>query len=175
MQKAIENRSTYRPDIHSGFTRASPDIQLPTCVILLATIITMAASIPHILLPQRPLVLQHVHYFRALAAKTPRISATCRYASARTPKHQVLEKPTKFNPPSHGRRLKEHIPRHYGPELTQQQKVEQKQKQYPRMMPPPGTFMFWFLTNRNIHTWITLVNPKASLPPSSSLSVSTIT
>ncbi|KAL9103389.1 MAG: hypothetical protein Q9163_001565 [Psora crenata] len=69
---------------------------------------------------------------------------------------RVLEKPAKFSPPSHGKRIKEHMPRHYGPELSQQQKVEQETKQYPRMMPPPGTFMHWFLTTHRIHTWITM-------------------
>jgi len=37
------------------------------------------------------------------------------------------------------------------------QKEEQANKQYPRMMPPEGSFLHWFLTNRSIHLWITLV------------------
>lgn len=75
-----------------------------------------------------------------------------------------LEKPARFNPPSHGSRLpsgknKERrqeaaLPRSYGPELTE----EQRAKQYPHMMPNEGTFMHWFLTNRAIHAWITLVS-----------------
>ena len=82
-----------------------------------------------------------------------------RYVSTNTARPIRLEKPIKFVPPSHGKRLKQQIPRHYGPELTQTQKTEQATKQYPHMMPPPGTFMFWFLTNRTIHVFITLVSP----------------
>ena len=82
----------------------------------------------------------------------------CRHASASTSKPRVLEKPTKFNPPSHGKRLKQHVPRRYGPQLTWEQKTEQQRKKYPNMMPPPGTFMHWFLTSRGIHTFISLVS-----------------
>lgn len=83
----------------------------------------------------------------------------CKRASTNAPPPKIirLEQPAKFNPPSHGRRLKQQIPRHYGPALTQQQKVEQKTKKYPNMMPPEGSFMYWFLTNRGIHLTISLV------------------
>ena len=81
----------------------------------------------------------------------------CRHASADAVKTIRLEKPTNFVPPSHGRRLKKDLPRHYGPELTSTQKTTQATKKYPNMMPPPGTFMFWFLTNRRIHAFISLV------------------
>lgn len=80
------------------------------------------------------------------------------YASTNTPKTIRLEKPEKFVPPSHGRRLKQQIPRHYGPQLTQTQKTEQATKKYPHMMPPPGSWMFWFLTSKGIHTFISLVS-----------------
>ena len=83
-----------------------------------------------------------------------------------TPKYytetpRVLEKPTKFNPPSHGARIptSRRPQRTYGAPLTEAQREEQANKQYPRMMPPQGTFMHWFLTNRAIHLWITLVRP----------------
>ncbi len=95
------------------------------------------------------------------ATKTSRIAhkrlPTFRHASASAPKTIRLEKPTKFVPPSHGKRLKQQILRHYGPQLTQTQKAEQATKKYPNMMPPPGTFMFWFLTSRGIHTFISMV------------------
>lgn len=93
--------------------------------------------------------------------KSSRTAATrafqCRYASAETAKPIRLERPTKFVPPSHGKRLKQQIPRHYGPELSGTQKTEQATKKYPNMMPPPGTFKHWFITSRSIHTFITLV------------------
>ncbi|KAL9639987.1 MAG: hypothetical protein Q9164_000565 [Protoblastenia rupestris] len=117
----------------------------------------MTALIPHFLLPREYLLPRHqVQSLRALRVVPKRNPATCRFASSRTSKPRVLEKPTRFNPPSHGRRIKEHIPRHYGPELTQQQEAAQETRQYPNMMPPKGTFMHWFLTNRGIHTWITM-------------------
>lgn len=118
----------------------------------------MNALIPRFLLPRgylySPSQLPNV----AKAPRTARVRLpACRFASTGTPKTIRLEKPAKFVPPSHGKRLKQQIPRHYGPELTQTQKTEQATKKYPNMMPPPGTFMFWFLTSRGIHTFITLV------------------
>lgn len=32
-----------------------------------------------------------------------------------------------------------------------------KTKRYPNMMPPEGSFMWRFLTDRRLHMWITLV------------------
>ena len=88
-----------------------------------------------------------------------RIPQRCRHASNTAPTSQPirLEKPTKFVPPSHGQRLKQHMPRHYGPDLSQTQKVEQETKRYPNMFPKPGTFMFWFLTSSRFHSSFALV------------------
>jgi len=116
----------------------------------------MATVIPPFLLPRGLAIRGHrIQDLRQLPLV--RHSLSCHYASASPSKPRTLEKPTKFRPPSHGQRLKEHVPRHYGPELTKEQKTEQKTKQYPRMMPPEGSFMFWFLTNQTIHLVITLV------------------
>ena len=119
---------------------------------------SMSAPIPPVFLP-RGYKLPYVQLPRPvrpppICYRTPII---CRNASASASKPRVLEKPTKFNPPSHGKRLKQQVPRSYGPQLTEEQKTEQEKKQYPHMMPPEGTFMYWFLTNRGIHTFITLV------------------
>lgn len=81
-----------------------------------------------------------------------------RYASTvperpAVPKPRLLEKPERFNPPSHSARL----PRKnktYGAPVTPQEAERQKTRQYPHMMPPEGSFMFWFLTNRIIHVII---------------------
>ncbi|KAI5370484.1 hypothetical protein Slin14017_G013630 [Septoria linicola] len=84
-----------------------------------------------------------------------RLSPAVRYASTEKPtppKPRVLEKPDKFRPPSHPSRLRSKTRYTYGPDLTQSQKT----KRYPHMMPPEGTFMHWFLTNRTIHLWISL-------------------
>lgn len=69
---------------------------------------------------------------------------------------QVLEKPKKFNPPSHGTRLRNPSPRYYGPQLTTEELAMQKRKKYPNMMPPEGTFIHWFLHNKLIHLWLSL-------------------
>ena len=118
----------------------------------------MSAPIPRFLLPQgymRPYAqLPKLVRLSQTAHRTPPI---CRNASASTSKPRVLEKPTRFNPPSHGKRLKKQVPRQYGPQLTGEQKTEQETKRYPRMMPPEGTFMHWFLTSHGIHTFIALV------------------
>ncbi|KAG6236391.1 hypothetical protein E4U25_003814 [Claviceps purpurea] len=67
----------------------------------------------------------------------------------------VLEKPTKFNPPSHGSRLKRNsVPRHYGPELTASEVTVQEQKDYPGLMAPKGTWAHWLWHNTMIHMWI---------------------
>lgn len=70
------------------------------------------------------------------------------------PKPRVLEKPDKFRPPSHPSRIRSKPRYNYGPDLTHEQKTV---RQYPHMMPPEGTFMHWFLTNRTIHLYISLV------------------
>ena len=121
--------------------------------------IDMNVPIPRFLLP-RGYIFPFAQSPNSL--RPPRISfrtqPICRNASASTSKPRVLEKPTKFNPPSHGRRLRRQTPRQYGPQLTVEQKVEQETKKYPNMMPSPGTFMYWFLTSRGIHTFICLVS-----------------
>lgn len=119
----------------------------------------MSAPIPRYLLP-RGHIFPYTQLARSIkqrqVAREP--LSICRNASASASKPLVLEKPTKFNPPSHGKRLKQQNPRRFGPQLTSEQKVEQKTKKYPHMMPPPGTFMYWFLTNRGIHTFISLAS-----------------
>lgn len=91
------------------------------------------------------------------------------------PKPRVLEKPERFNPPSHGSRLKR--PRQYpGPPLSQKERQAQQTRKYPHMMPAEGTWMFWFLTNRAVHLYITLVIAAlhtAQLPTLTDMSVHT--
>ncbi|KAI1869357.1 uncharacterized protein JN550_005987 [Neoarthrinium moseri] len=68
----------------------------------------------------------------------------------------VLEKPERFNPPSHGSRLPRSIPKHYGGAPTMEEVTAQQKKQYPGLPPPPNTWSHWFLNNRHIHMFITL-------------------
>ena len=117
--------------------------------------------IPHFLLPRGELLFR---------PRVPRLSRSiykqesnktrpqCRFASSKNQNPKVLEKPLKFNPPSHPQRLVRSAPRQYpGPPLSSEQIEAQKTKQYPNMMPPDDTWMHWFLTNRKIHIYITLV------------------
>ncbi|KZF20036.1 hypothetical protein L228DRAFT_270794 [Xylona heveae TC161] len=72
---------------------------------------------------------------------------------------RLLEKPTRFNPPSHPARLpsRRSMPRSYpGPPLSAGEQQAQQTRKYPHMMPTEGTFMHWFLTNQLLHLWITL-------------------
>ncbi|KAM3066792.1 hypothetical protein ACMFMG_011861 [Clarireedia jacksonii] len=111
-------------------------------------------SIPRFLLPLRSPLW-------SLSPKT-----TIRHASKKsTPakkgpngpsKPLVLEQPTKFVPPSHPARLRRDAPRYPGPQLSAEEIARQSVKKYPNMMPPPGTFMHWFLNNKSIHIWIAL-------------------
>ncbi|TAQ84767.1 hypothetical protein B7494_g6921 [Chlorociboria aeruginascens] len=79
-------------------------------------------------------------------------------ANSKSSKPLVLEKPTKFNPPSHGSKLPKDRPRYTfpGPTLSKEEVVAKAKRKYPHMMPAEGTFMHWFLHNKSIHIWITL-------------------
>jgi hypothetical protein len=45
----------------------------------------------------------------------------------------------------------------YGPKITEEDKERMRTKKYPNMMSPEGTFSHWFLNNKVIHLWITMV------------------
>ncbi|SZF03993.1 unnamed protein product [Blumeria hordei] len=79
-----------------------------------------------------------------------------RHASSKSKKQLVLEKPAKFNPPSHGARLRKPGIKYSGPPLTAEDIARQGSKKYPNMMPPEGTFMHWFIHNRVLHLWLSL-------------------
>nr|POE56103.1 hypothetical protein CFP56_75438 [Quercus suber] len=81
--------------------------------------------------------------------------STFRHASTSPPKPRVLEKPERFNPPSHPSRIRSK-PKYYGPDLSEHERKAQRTRQYPHMMPAEGTFLHWFLTNRNIHLFISM-------------------
>jgi hypothetical protein len=86
-------------------------------------------------------------------------SSALRLAKTADPdKPIVLEKPDQFRPPSHPARLVRRRKRmYYGRDLTEEDKEELNSKQYPYAFPPEQSFMHWFLTNRIIHLWISLV------------------
>lgn len=84
----------------------------------------------------------------------------------------VLEKPERFNPPSHGRRLARSTPRHYGGAPSEEEIQAQRARSYPGLPPPPNTWSHWFINSRGVHLFITLVRINQSalrplpLPPS---------
>ena len=120
----------------------------------------MSTIIPRFLLPQGASSTQGLRTRALYLQPIPsRKLPVCRNASSNPPKQIVLEKPERFNPPSHPARLhKKPSPRSYpGPRLSESQVEEQKTKQYPNSFPPEGTWRYWFLTNRRIHVYITLV------------------
>lgn len=114
--------------------------------------------IPRFLLPQRSAI------WRTRLAIPSSTFLTIRNASTKKKpqksKPLVLEKPAKFNPPSHPARLRKEAPRYPGPQLSDEEVARQKSKKYPNMMPPEGSFMHWFMTNKTIHMWISLVCSK---------------
>jgi hypothetical protein len=113
-------------------------------------------SIPRFLLPQRSAI------WRTRLSVPTSTSLTIRNASNKkkisTSKPLVLEKPSKFVPPSHPARLRKEGPRYPGLQLSEEEIARQTKKKYPNMMPPEGSFMHWFMMNKSIHMWITLVN-----------------
>lgn len=153
------------------FHAVRPNIQIASLELLVQLPKMMASTIPRFLLPRGPYPNRIYSAFALPTKLVPSIpfpspSSQCpRHASARasstktpTSMPRTLEKPEKFNPPSHPQRLNRAPPRNYpGPAMTEQQKQESKEKQYPHMMPPEGSFMHWFLTNKSIHLWISLV------------------
>ena len=79
-------------------------------------------------------------------------------------KPPVLEKPAKFNPPSHGsRRTTKQPPKHYGGSLPKEELEAQEKRDYPTMMAPPGTWAHWFWTSRLIHVYIMTVRSNSLL------------
>ncbi|KAI0101863.1 hypothetical protein GGR51DRAFT_305479 [Nemania sp. FL0031] len=87
-------------------------------------------------------------------AATPKPTAAPPVADPSKP--LILEKPERFNPPSHGSRLPRSTPRHYGGSPTAEEVRAQGQRTYPGLPPPPNTWSHWFINSRGVHTFITL-------------------
>jgi hypothetical protein len=103
--------------------------------------------------------LRNTHRTRPLATH-PRIPRRAASNTTNTSKPIVLEQPDAFRPPSHPQRLNRRRrpnPNAYNQESTQQEQQRQRTRRYPHMFPNQGTFMHWFLTDRWIHLWITMV------------------
>lgn len=145
---------------------------------------TMATlqSIPRLLLPRAPLLLRPApRAFLPLTSTTALRHASSSSSTPKTLSEQfqrrqrqqqaapIIPQPDKYRPPSHGKRTprSETSYRTYGPPLTEEDKTRMRTKKYPNMMSPDGTFSHWFLNNRVIHLWISMVRLRR---PSSSLS-----
>jgi hypothetical protein len=129
-------------------------------------------SIPRFLLPRGPLLLRpQSRVLLQLPAPASR-----RHASSISPKGlseefrrrreaqqargtPVIPQPDKYRPPSHSKRApnRQLENRVYGPGLSEEDRKRMATKKYPNMMSPEGTFSHWFLHNRAIHLWITMV------------------
>ncbi|KUI58745.1 hypothetical protein VP1G_06009 [Cytospora mali] len=119
------------------------------------------SAIPRFLLPQSGRIWQRANLGNKLRSSD--LSAV-RYASgvSRDAKGKpiVLEKPERFNPPSHGARLprktrpQQH--QHYGGSLSPEDIAAQKRKEYPGLPAPEGTWGHWFWHSRAIHLSITM-------------------
>ncbi|RYP60016.1 hypothetical protein DL769_008309 [Monosporascus sp. CRB-8-3] len=83
-------------------------------------------------------------------------AAAAAAAGADPSKPLVLEKPERFNPPSHGKRLPRSAPKHYGGPPTAEEAQAQRTKQYPGLPPPPNTWSHWFINSRGVHMFITM-------------------
>jgi hypothetical protein len=108
---------------------------------------------------------QRVHLLpsRHISSSSPSSAS----ATITPPKPPVLEKPEKFRPPSHPSRLNaRRIPRHYAPPLPEAEIQAQSTRQYPHTFPNAGSRMHWFLTNRYVHLWISLVSNVLPFPVS---------
>lgn len=92
------------------------------------------------------------------AAYSPASRISSRFASSNSSKPIVLERPLKFNPPSHGSRLKKNtMPKHYGGVTTAEERAAQRMKSYPGLMAPEGTWSHWFWHSKTLHVFITTV------------------
>lgn len=107
---------------------------------------------------------------QSLCPLRPKPLSSRRHASSTIPpsKPIVLEQPDKFRPPSHPQRI---VPRRpgrgggaYNQASTPREREDQKTRKYPHMFPNEGTFMHWFLMNKAIHLWITLVGLRPHNP-----------
>lgn len=123
------------------------------------------SSIPRFLLPRRgPMWQTQLASASRQAPARSMTTTAARHAKTQPPNAgNILEKPAKFNPPSHGARLPRrtgtaNVPpsQHYGGDLSAAEQAAQRTRQYPGMMAPPGTWAHWFWTSRLFHMTLTM-------------------
>ena len=117
--------------------------------------------------PMTPSARTALASWGALRHAAIRPLSTTRHLARKPPaqKPPILEKPAKFNPPSHpSRQARKQAPRHYGGSLSKEELEAQERKDYPTMMAPQGTWAHWFWTNKLIHVYIMTVRQRLSPP-----------
>lgn len=123
-------------------------------LLLMPTMASPLFSIPRFLLPRSGLIWRRPNLGNGLR----NASNTTKNANG---KQIVLEKPEKFNPPSHGARLpkgnRSHQ-QHYGGVLSADELLAQKMKDYPGLPPPRNSWAHRFLYNRTLHTILPIVS-----------------
>ncbi|KAI1105067.1 hypothetical protein F4804DRAFT_331736 [Jackrogersella minutella] len=102
----------------------------------------------------KPIVKNSAPAPAAKPAVTPKPAAASKPSDPSKP--IVLEKPEKFNPPSHGARLPRSTPKHYGGPMSEAELQAQTVKTYPGLPPPENTWSHWIIHSRGIHLFITL-------------------
>jgi hypothetical protein len=124
-------------------------------------------AIPRFLLPLGPPALRpqsralQLRALRHASSSSRGLSEEFRRRAAAQQKKAtpVIPQPDKYRPPSHSKRtpnrnLENKV---YGPPISEEDKKRMATKKYPNMMSPEGTFSYWFLHNKSIHLYITLV------------------
>jgi hypothetical protein len=166
-------RSSFLQPSDSRICAAPPSSKITT----MASVQSLQ-SIPRFLLPRGPLLLrpqtrlllQNPALLRH--ASTPAKGLSAEFLRRRAAQQQkekappVIPQPDKFRPPSHSarkpnRNLENRI---YGAPVSEEDKKRMATKKYPNMMSPEGTFSYWFLHNKAIHLYITMVHPTFTTP-----------
>lgn len=140
----------------------------------LAMASSTAVSIPRFLLPQNGAIWRQLrpsalgqsrsgmnHQVRSRGTRRNASTSSGSGSGSKAQKPIVLEKPLKFNPPSHGARLPKKGARphqqHYGGDMSAAELAAQKVKEYPGTLPAEGTAAKWIWNSRGFHLTITLV------------------
>ncbi|PSR82246.1 hypothetical protein BD289DRAFT_461814 [Coniella lustricola] len=116
-------------------------------------------SIPRFLLPRSGHIWRGANFGpRARNADTLMVRYASNTAKDAKGKPIVLEKPARFNPPSHGARLPTKgrpQQQHYGGSLSADEAAAQRRREYPGMPAPQGTWAHWFWSSKVLHLCIT--------------------
>ncbi|KAI8965027.1 hypothetical protein F5Y11DRAFT_344992 [Daldinia sp. FL1419] len=139
--RASSTKATHKSPAAKAAKHSAPTKPLPN------TATTKAAPVSKEDPPQTPIIKGSTSSFTS----KPEASKP-----ADPSKPLVLEKPERFNPPSHGARLPRSTPRHYGGPMSDAELQAQSVKTYPGLPPPENTWTHWFINSRGIHLFITL-------------------